>query len=129
MTCLPCLVGGSQGLEAAYILQALHRYVDVRLLVRRYRQCEHADTLEGMPPSFRDVVQQAALKMFHPPPAASEGGGEGGDVRVVLYSRDYREMHAWVPRDSDFVIGQCRVSVSAAITSHHVIMSSCRHTI
>lgn len=39
--------GGSQGFEAATILQELNKMVDVRTVIRGYQQCEHTDTLSG----------------------------------------------------------------------------------
>lgn len=59
--------GGSQGYEAATILQELHPLVDVRTVVRRHGSCEHSDTLSGMPVYFRDILEYTTQKTFVPP--------------------------------------------------------------
>lgn len=59
--------GGSQGLEAATILQTLYKYLDVRTLVRRYSFCEHSDTLSGMPAFFNDILDYTAYRSFTKP--------------------------------------------------------------
>ena len=56
--------GGSQGYEAASIIGALEPLAKSRLIVRRYRDCEHTDTLSGTPGSFRDAFDRAALRRF-----------------------------------------------------------------
>jgi hypothetical protein len=78
--------GGSQGLEAATILQSLHKLVNIRTLIRNYKFCEHVDTISGpslspsflpspdpplplssgMPGYFRDILEMTALKTFTP---------------------------------------------------------------
>eukprot|EP00602_Paraphysomonas_sp_CaronLab_P000321 CAMPEP_0185031604 /NCGR_PEP_ID=MMETSP1103-20130426/19159_1 /TAXON_ID=36769 /ORGANISM="Paraphysomonas bandaiensis, Strain Caron Lab Isolate" /LENGTH=1396 /DNA_ID=CAMNT_0027567171 /DNA_START=153 /DNA_END=4340 /DNA_ORIENTATION=- len=108
--------GGSQGLEAATILQTLYKYIDVRTLIRRYKVCEHSDTLSGMPVFFRDVLEMSALKTFTKPyqgflhPEEGCDGCAASDVQedgsVVLYARDYREMGRWVPHDTSYMIGR-----------------------
>jgi hypothetical protein len=40
--------GGSQGLEAATILQSLHKFLNLRTLIRNYKSCEHVDTISGL---------------------------------------------------------------------------------
>lgn len=59
--------GGSQGLEAATILQTLYKYIDVRTLIRRYSFCEHSDTLSGMPAFFKDILDYTAYRSFTSP--------------------------------------------------------------
>ena len=59
--------GGSQGLEAATILQTLYKYLDVRTLIRRYSFCEHSDTLSGMPAYFNDILDYTAYRSFTKP--------------------------------------------------------------
>ena len=59
--------GGSQGLEAATILQTLYKYLDVRTLIRRYSFCEHSDTLSGMPAFFKDILDYTAYRSFTKP--------------------------------------------------------------
>jgi hypothetical protein len=56
--------GGSQGYEAASILTALERLVPTRAIIRRYGDCEHTDTISGMPGSFRDAFDRAAVRRF-----------------------------------------------------------------
>lgn len=47
--------GGSQGFEAATILQSLDQLMTVRTIVRGYRHCEHSDTLSDMPMYFQVI--------------------------------------------------------------------------
>lgn len=105
--------------------------VEVRAVVRRYRECEHTDTLSGMPGSFRDALERAALRRFvgdyvpprklrlpaSPGPASAADGdirevvvaapeNRRGALSIALYARDYREVGRWVPRDAAYVIGR-----------------------
>jgi hypothetical protein len=95
------------------------RFLDVRTLVRRYRSCEHSDTISGMPAFFRDVLEMTALKTFTPPykafrqPASECNSSKvcvqsdmARDGSIVLYARDYRELGRWVPHDTSYVIGR-----------------------
>ena len=62
--------GGSQGYEAATILAGLEPLAATRMIVRRYRECEHTDTLGGTPGTFRDAFDRAATRRFSGPAAA-----------------------------------------------------------
>jgi hypothetical protein len=100
--------GGSQGYEAATILQAMHDMVDLRTIIRGYQMCEHTDTLSQMPVYFRDTLDESVSRTFskpynasHPLPVETSGSGE-----ITLYARDYREIGRWIPEDSNYIIGR-----------------------
>lgn len=111
--------GGSQGFEAATILQSLDRFINVRSIVRGYRHCEHADTISDMPRYFQDIYDASAFRSFVSPNASFISGQSGSsnanstdinqlDIEsgeVSLYARDYRELGRWIPDDSSYVIG------------------------
>lgn len=108
--------GGSQGYEAATILQEMYKFVDVRTIIRRYRECEHADTISGMPAFFRDILEYTTLRIFTKPyqgPVVFRNNSgmynpidRENDNSIVLYARDYREIGRWVPFDAAMIIGR-----------------------
>lgn len=117
--------GGSQGFEAATILQQLDRMVNVRTVIRGFRQCEHADTLSDMPIYFQDKFDSSAYKSFISPyeepdyasidassaslPVNRSGTSATLDAEsgeIALYARDYRDLGRWIPDDASYVIGR-----------------------
>ena len=76
--------GGSQGLEAATILQTLYKYLDVRTLIRRYSFCEHSDTLSGMPAYFNDILDYTAYRSFTKPYQGTICYYISGSVKAVF---------------------------------------------
>ena len=78
--------GGSQGYEAATILAGLEPLAATRMIVRRYRECEHTDTLGGTPGAFRDSFDRAATRRFSGP-AATPRVLLGAEAAKVLAAR------------------------------------------
>lgn len=107
--------GGSQGFEAATILQQLNEMVEVRTIVRGFQYCEHSDTISEMPRYFQDVFDAAAYRshnqLYVDPLVRQETGGskrelDPGSGEIAVYARDYREIGRWLPDDADYVIGR-----------------------
>ena len=71
-----------------------------------------------MPSYFRDIFEQAALKMFTRPyedtvidsqsnsSSSSFSSNDESEGSVVLYARDYRELSLWIPQDAAYVVGR-----------------------
>ena len=100
----------------------------MKAIVRRYRECEHTDTLSGMPGAFRDTLERAALRRFvapYVPPTRFGPNGEpagtvvqdedrisesplnvAGAGSIVVYARDYRELSRWAPTDGAYLVGR-----------------------
>lgn len=124
--------GGSQGFEAATILQQLEKMLNVRTIVRGHRRCEHSDTISDMPMYFQDIFDASAYKSFispyvtpnnsdhsacegadkkncsdiHSTSGLSKGGLDTESGEVALYARDYREIGRWIPDDASYIIGR-----------------------
>ena len=97
--------GGSMGLEAATILTALERFVDLRVGIVRYGagRCEHTDTLSGLSLDSLDALERLRHRSF--PGYAPDD--------VVVYHKDWREMGAHVTRRPPWLVGRYMFEASS----------------
>lgn len=108
--------GGSTGLEAAQILPTLESKVTTRTIIDGFQQCNHADTISGLPAATRTSYDRSARRRFVGNYEGVNITSEGRYVEsqnnkkerhsIVLYAKDYREVSMFVPWDGSYYIGR-----------------------
>jgi hypothetical protein len=92
--------GGSMGIEAAYMVNGIEPLVpQLRVNSPRFGRCPFIDTIGALPVRYVEGIERLRMKVHD-------------QSQVVIYHRDYRELHEYVPSPlTSYTIGRYMTEV------------------